>query len=141
MARDVAPEVKNVAMKKLFADPHFNVMDGLDIYIDDYTQPDPLPAAMLRQMVSAQFLNLVEPQPVAAVPPSPKASTEPITAAIPQASRDEAGAVPASGVSSSVHSSATEPAARPIPEDHDHTDLRLQQDHAVGAPGSGGRAE
>ena len=23
-------------------------MDGLDIYIDDYTQPDPLPAAMLK---------------------------------------------------------------------------------------------
>jgi hypothetical protein len=39
----VAPEVKNAAFKKLFADPHFNVMDGLDIYIDDYSKPDPLP--------------------------------------------------------------------------------------------------
>lgn len=70
VARAVSPEVRNAAMKKLFADPHFNVMDGLDIYIDDYSIPDPLPAAMLRKMASAQFLNLFddeEPQPHAAV--------------------------------------------------------------------------
>src|SRR4051812_4252609 len=30
-ARDVDPSVKNAAMKKLFADPHFNRMDGLDV--------------------------------------------------------------------------------------------------------------
>jgi hypothetical protein len=55
MARGVTTDVRNAAVKKLFADPHFNVMDRLDIYIDDYSQPDPLPAAMLRQMVSARF--------------------------------------------------------------------------------------
>jgi hypothetical protein len=60
MAPGVTTDVRNAAVKKLFADPHFNVMDRLDIYIDDYSQPDPLPAAMLRQMVSARFLNLVE---------------------------------------------------------------------------------
>jgi len=60
IARAVAPEVRNAAMKKLFADPHFNVMDGLDIYIDDYSIPDPLPASMLRKMVSAQFLKLFD---------------------------------------------------------------------------------
>ena len=60
MARQVSPEVRNAAMKKLFADPHFNVMDGLDTYIDDYSLPDPLPASMLRQMASAQFLKLFD---------------------------------------------------------------------------------
>ena len=60
MGQGVAPEVKNAAMKKLFADPHFNVMDRMDIYIDDYSQPDPLPLAMLRQMNGAKFLNLFE---------------------------------------------------------------------------------
>ena len=60
VARGVTPEVKNAAMKKLFSDPHFNVMDGLDIYIDDYNRPDPLPLAMLRQMTSAQTMNLFE---------------------------------------------------------------------------------
>ena len=60
MGQGVAPDVKNAAMKKLFADPHFNVMDRMDIYIDDYSQPDPLPLAMLRQMNGAKFLNLFE---------------------------------------------------------------------------------
>lgn len=60
VARGVDPAVRNAAMKKLFADPHYNVMDRLDTYIDDYSQPDPLPAAMLRKMASAQFLKLLE---------------------------------------------------------------------------------
>ncbi len=69
VARGVSPQVKNAAMKKLFSDPHFNVMDGLDIYIDDYSLPDPLPQSMIRQMASAQFLKLFEekePPPVGA---------------------------------------------------------------------------
>ena len=57
---DVAPDVKNAAMKKLFADPHFNQMDGLDVYIDDYCKPDPLPMSMARQLASARFLKLFE---------------------------------------------------------------------------------
>ncbi len=60
VARAVAPEVRNAAMKKLFADPHFNVMDGLDTYIDDYSLPDPLPESMLRKMASAKFLQLFD---------------------------------------------------------------------------------
>ncbi|MDP1566379.1 MAG: DUF3306 domain-containing protein, partial [Polaromonas sp.] len=60
MAGNVGPAVRNAAMKKLFADPHFNVMDGLDIYIDDYSKSDPIPESMLRQMASAKFLNLFE---------------------------------------------------------------------------------
>ncbi|MEI8324501.1 MAG: DUF3306 domain-containing protein [Betaproteobacteria bacterium] len=62
MARGIDPQVKNAAMKKLFTDPHYNVMDRLDIYIDDYSQADPIPESMLRQMVSAQFLNLLDKQ-------------------------------------------------------------------------------
>lgn len=42
------------ALKKLFSDPHFNIMDGLDTYIDDYSISDPVPAAMLAEMKSAQ---------------------------------------------------------------------------------------
>jgi hypothetical protein len=61
-ARFVAPgvdgDVRNAALKKLFGDPHFNVMDGLDTYIDDYGKPSPLPDSVLRQMVQAKFLGL-----------------------------------------------------------------------------------
>ena len=61
VARGVAPEVRNAAMKKLFSDPHFNVMDGLDIYIDDYGKPDPLPVEMLRQLVGVPFRQTPDP--------------------------------------------------------------------------------
>ena len=78
VARDVAPEVRNAAMKKLFTDPHYNVMDGLDIYIDDYSKSDPLPESMLRQMVSAKFLNLFEDENVASPDqPTPNPAPEP----------------------------------------------------------------
>jgi hypothetical protein len=66
VSRNVSPEVRNAAMKKLFTDPHYNVMDRLDIYIDDYSLADPVPAAMLRQMASAKFLNLFDEEPVSA---------------------------------------------------------------------------
>ena len=35
---NVDESLKRQALRKLFADPRFNVMDGLDVYIDDYTQ-------------------------------------------------------------------------------------------------------
>jgi hypothetical protein len=60
VAADVDPSVKNAAMKKLFADPHFNVMDGLDTYIDDYNKFEPIPKSMLHQLVSARALGLVD---------------------------------------------------------------------------------
>lgn len=59
MARGVAPEVRNAAMKKLFADPHYNVMDGLDVYIDDYSRMETMPAQMLAKLASSRALNLI----------------------------------------------------------------------------------
>lgn len=65
--QDVSDEVHHAAMKKLFSDPHYNVMDGLDIYIDDYSKEDPIPAGMLEKMVQSTMLGLfnkvVEPEP------------------------------------------------------------------------------
>jgi Protein of unknown function (DUF3306) len=58
VARGVDPSVKNAALKTLFTDPHFNVMDGLDTYIEDYGLPDPIPLAMLRQMTQSKVLGL-----------------------------------------------------------------------------------
>ena len=58
VARGVDPSVKNAAQKTLFTDPHFNVMDGLDTYIEDYGLPDPIPLAMLRQMTQSKMLGL-----------------------------------------------------------------------------------
>jgi hypothetical protein len=53
VARGVDKTVQRMALKKLFADPHFNVMDGLDIYIDDYNKVTPLSAEMLASLKHA----------------------------------------------------------------------------------------
>ncbi len=80
VAPEVTTEVKNAALKKLFSDPHFNVMDGLDVYIDDYNKADPLPAGMLKRMVQARFVGLVKEEAQAfgedCLAPTDPASTE-----------------------------------------------------------------
>jgi hypothetical protein len=106
---DVDPAVKNAALKKLFADPHFNVMDGLDTYIDDYGLPDPLPAGMLRKMAQAQFLGLFADE---AAPPAPADS-----AALPPAASNPEAAI-----------------AQALP--NEDTDLRLQPNDAARCPGA-----
>jgi hypothetical protein len=73
LAGNVSAEVKNAALKHLFTDPHFNVMDGLDTYIGDYNTPDPLPAGMLRQMVQSKMLGLFDDEIEA--DPKPAAGT------------------------------------------------------------------
>jgi hypothetical protein len=62
MKPNVDPTVQQAALKKMFTDPHFNVMDGLDIYIGDYSKPDPLPPGMLERMVQSDMLNLFRKQ-------------------------------------------------------------------------------
>jgi hypothetical protein len=105
----VQPDVKNAALAKLFTDPHFNVMDRLDVYIDDYGAPDPLPAGMLRQMLQAHVLGLfdaedAEQQPNALSPPATTAAA----AAPPQLTE-------------------------PVPDED--TDLQLQPDDGAGRAG------
>ena len=56
LAKGVDEAVKRSALKKLFADPHFNLMDGLDTYVGDYSQPDPMPPGMLAALNHAQAL-------------------------------------------------------------------------------------
>jgi len=56
MQPDVDPSLKNAALKKLFADPRFNVMDGLDTYIDDYSKPDPIDAETVAGLMQSRYL-------------------------------------------------------------------------------------
>ena len=62
MAKEVDPGLRNQAMKKLFTNPHyqFEQMDKLDIYIDDYSKPDPIPPEMLRSMYQSKSLFLFD---------------------------------------------------------------------------------
>lgn len=63
MQPGVDPAVQQAAMKKMFTDPHFNVMDGLDIYIGDYSKSDPIPLEMLKRMVQSDMLNIFRKEP------------------------------------------------------------------------------
>ncbi len=129
----VGRDVSNAAMKKLFSDPHFNVMDGLDTYIDDYGKADPIPPAMLRLMNQAVSLGLFDDEP-AADPP----------AAAPAAAQ----ACPDGGARTPLAQSATPPPTAPAPSSaasvpdpapdlcpDDDPDLRLQPDDAPGRRG------
>ena len=120
VAADVTPEVKNAALKKLFTDPHFNVMDGLDTYIDDYGKPDPIPASMLRQMVQSHALGLFADE-----------DKDPAAATVARATPDGESAADAA-------QSPPEPDT-PIAHDQDAA-LRLQPLDAAGPPGVAGGA-
>ena len=62
MQPKIAEDTKRAALRKLFSDPSFNVMDGLDIYVGDYTQADPMPAGMLEKLSNVYaMLDPVEP--------------------------------------------------------------------------------
>lgn len=50
MAPEVDGDVRRKALRTLFTDPHFNTMDMLDVYVDDYSKPDPLPASWLDKL-------------------------------------------------------------------------------------------
>jgi len=56
MQPGVDDSLKRTALRKLFSDPRFNVMDGLDVYIDDYSKPDPIDPAIVRTLVQARYI-------------------------------------------------------------------------------------
>lgn len=119
VARGVDEAVKRAAVKKLFADPHFNVMDGLDIYIDDYGRPDPIPAAMLRQLNQSRALGLFADEDADGDKPQ----------------------VPAAPAAGTIPAQDAEPAAAPAAEalfetDDEDADLQLQPDDADRRPGA-----
>jgi hypothetical protein len=109
VARGVDEGVQRAALKKLFSDPRFNVMDGLDTYIDDYGKPDPIPPSMLRQMTQAAFLGLFDDDE-----------------ADPKRPADGADAAPPTALAATTQDPAD-----------DDPDLRLQQDDGARRPGAG----
>lgn len=50
LKKEVSESLRRAALQKLFSDPRFNRIDPLDIYIDDYTQSDPIPADMMQKL-------------------------------------------------------------------------------------------
>ncbi|MGE0097123.1 MAG: DUF3306 domain-containing protein [Hydrogenophaga sp.] len=127
VARGVPSDVRNAAVKKLFTDPRYNVMDGLDIYIDDYSKPSPLSVADMARMVGAQFLKLVddpEDKPKVVV----RQESEKTSETQPDQPAAENAAEPRETIASDSE----------FPKTHDdHADLQLQPDDALEPRGSG----
>jgi len=60
MQAGIDAATRNAALKRLFADPQFNVMDGLDVYIDDYGKTEPIPSQMLGQLLDEHATRLAD---------------------------------------------------------------------------------
>jgi hypothetical protein len=81
--------LKRQALKKLFADPRFNVMDGLDVYVDDYSKTVPVPASVLERLAKMGFVRGLgapaDEPPAEALPPGERAPALPAADAPPPA--------------------------------------------------------
>ncbi len=113
--------VRRQALKKLFADPHFNVMDGLDVYIDDYSKPDPIAPGVLERLAQMGFVRdagaAAETAPPTAASIPERAMPAPETPQGAQLSEVAAPALPANAPDASVDPVAAEksPQVRPEP--------------------------
>ena len=104
---EVDENLKRAALKQLFRDPRFNVMDGLDIYIDDYTKADPIAPDVLKDLL--QRFSMAAP-----ASPSPPGDA-PIEGEIPPA----VGAAMETPRAPQIPAASAEPtsAAEPAPEE------------------------
>jgi len=71
------------ALRTLFRDPRFNVMDGLDVYIDDYSKFEVLDPEIVKQLVQSRYIF---------APPPTRVNAEGIVEDVPTAG--EAPALP-----------------------------------------------
>jgi hypothetical protein len=127
VARGVDVAVQRAAMKKLFSDPRFNVMDGLDVYIEDYGVTTPISPSELRQMTQSKFLRLFEDEEK----PEQPGQVSPDGAAQPEMPQSELAPQDTACADAGEESAVT---------DDEDPDLQLQPDDAAGRPGAEPRA-
>ncbi|KON81621.1 DUF3306 domain-containing protein [Azoarcus sp. PA01] len=78
LKKEVGEPLRRAALRKLFSDPHFNRMDGLDTYIADYSVADPIPPDVMKRL--RQFRTLLadeseeDGRPAARLEPVPHAA-------------------------------------------------------------------
>ncbi|MGJ9417630.1 DUF3306 domain-containing protein [Massilia sp. CMS3.1] len=139
VSRGVDKDVRRLALKKLFADPHFNVMDRLDMYMDDYNKPSPVSAAMLAGLqharsalrrpeeVQAELARLAALDP----PAHPGGLAQPMPVEVVEAQREETPIAEAADVELADESSPVEDA--PV-ADGDLPDAQFPADEPAAMP-------
>lgn len=112
----VDESVRRAALRTLLHDARFNVMDGLDVYIDDYSLPDPIPPSMLAELRhSIAVLNPVFPGAENAIPETKRdlpASGEPVP--VSDTANDASAVDSAEKTEVLLTGIAGEPVAKPV---------------------------
>ena len=67
MQQGVDAETRRNALRKLFMTDHYRAMDGLDVYVEDYSRPALLTSDLLQTLDHAQALLQQTQEPVAVV--------------------------------------------------------------------------
>ena len=88
MNANVDPVTRRDALKKLFADPHFNVPDPFEAYSEDYTVGEPIPPEMLKTLNQAKKLLFDEPEKTATAAAEEKTEQPPVEASDGAGSKD-----------------------------------------------------
>src|SRR2546430_2589068 len=127
----VDDKVKRAALKQLFRDPRFNIMDGLDTYIDDYTKADPIPPDIVADLLQRGFSSTSEtgggeagatPRPKAVLPargaPAPASETPPAASVLKEIA-------------------ATPPPGSPVAEESEEANRGSDEEHTVPRKGAG----
>jgi uncharacterized protein DUF3306 len=112
LGAQVPAALKRAAMSKLFADPSFNQMDGLDVYIEDYNLVPDLPAAERDLLAHAR--DVLSPAPPGSEAPPPT-DAPPATASAEQAAPEAEVSEPAASPYAALPGQAAEPDAVPQP--------------------------
>ena len=126
MQPGVDEALKRSALRKLLRHPRFNAMDGLDVYIDDYSKPSPLEPELARTLAQARYIF---------DPPKTRVTAEGFAEDVPEtaAATDEAAlgdAGATSGAATPAIAAATSPATG------DAISLPVENDVTVMAPAS-----
>ena len=142
----LAPRVdegtRRAALRKLFSDPRFNVMDGLDVYIDDYSRFEPVTPDVLAKLEHARYLF---------DPPQTRVNAQGHVEDVVDEEPAAADAVVADAGAGSVPDAGTAPAGVPDPQlpvaperpdvPQDLSALRREPDTATPPPGRSARDE
>jgi len=109
------------ALRQLFRDPHFNVMDGLDVYVGDYSTPDPISPEMVRTLVQGRYVF---------DPPKTRVNA---SGAVEDVPADDAAAEPAGPVALPDSARVAPVIPTPNPATHD----AAEPEPAAGSPPAG----
>ena len=108
----VGEALKRQALKQLFRDPQFNVMDGLDVYVGDYSIPDPISPDIVKQMVQGRYI--FDP-PATRINAQGHVEDVPPEEAVPGGQEDAAADTPAAPILASALEAEAVPAPVPDP--------------------------